>query len=226
MSQNLLDREELIKANLGLVHACANKFRGKGAEYDDLYQAGCVGLIKATDNFDETRGFAFSTYAVPVILGEIKRVFRDGGSVKIGRSLKEKSRKAMRERETLSAKLGREPTITEFAQYLGIDVQEASELITVSMPTVSLTGDDDNKSSQIDIPTEAPEEEITDKLALKSVLDSLEEKDRRLIELRFFKNMTQVKTAEILSMSQVQVSRREKALLLKMRKNILGNCIN
>ena len=88
------ERNELVEKNIGLVHACANKFRGKGAEYDDLFQAGCVGLIKAAENFDPERGFSFSTYAVPVILGEIKRIFRDGGSVKVGRALKEKARKA------------------------------------------------------------------------------------------------------------------------------------
>lgn len=96
------ERNELVEKNIGLVHACANKFRGKGAEYDDLFQAGCVGLIKAAENFDPERGFSFSTYAVPVILGEIKRIFRDGGSVKVGRALKEKARAAMREKDALT----------------------------------------------------------------------------------------------------------------------------
>lgn len=105
------ERNELVEKNIGLVHACANKFRGKGAEYDDLFQAGCVGLIKAAENFDPERGFSFSTYAVPVILGEIKRIFRDGGSVKVGRALKEKARAAMREKEALTAELGCEPTV-------------------------------------------------------------------------------------------------------------------
>ena len=222
MPQTLISREEMINRNYGLVHACANKFRGRGVDYDDLFQAGCVGLIKAADNFDESRGFAFSTYAVPVILGEIKRIFRDGGSVKVGRALKEKSRKAMREREILSLKLGREPTITEFAEHIGTDIAEAAELITVSMPTVSLTADDDSGKSQIDVPTEPYEEELSDKIALAEVLKTLNDKDRELIELRYFKGLTQVKTAEKLGMSQVQVSRKEKALLLKMRKCMNG----
>lgn len=212
----------MIDSNFGLVHACANKFRGRGVEYDDLFQAGCIGLIKAADNFDENRGFAFSTYAVPVILGEIKRIFRDGGSVKIGRALKEKSRKAMKEREELSLKLGREPTISEFAEHLGLDIAEAAELITVSMPTVSLTADEDGGNSQIDVPTEPYEEELSDKLALAEVMKSLTDSERTLIELRYFKGLTQVKTAEILKMSQVQVSRKEKALLLRMRKRMNG----
>ena len=222
LPQTLISREEMINRNYGLVHACANKFRGRGIDYDDLFQAGCVGLIKAADNFDESRGFAFSTYAVPVILGEIKRIFRDGGSVKVGRALKEKSRKAMREREALSLKLGREPTITEFAEHIGTDIAEAAELITVSMPTVSLTADDDSGKSQIDVPTEPYEEELSDKIALAEVLKTLNDKDRELIELRYFKGLTQVKTAEKLGMSQVQVSRKEKALLLKMRKCMNG----
>lgn len=222
MTQDTRTRESLINDNYGLVHACANKFRGRGVEYDDLFQAGCVGLIKAADNFDMSRGFAFSTYAVPVILGEIRRIFRDGGSVKIGRTLKEKSRNAMKIREQMATELGREPTISELAQKLEIDVSSAAELITVSMPTISLTmTDEESRSGQLDIPTEAPEGEITEKIALKTVVEALEEKDRRLIELRYFKGLTQVKTAAQLGMSQVQVSRREKAILLQMRKNMM-----
>ena len=214
-------RENLIEENFGLVHACANKFRGRGVEYDDLFQAGCVGLVKAADNFDASRGFAFSTYAVPVILGEIRRIFRDGGAVKIGRSLKEKARNAMKEKDALSIELGREPTISELAQKLGTDVASAAELITVSMPTISLTASDDEKNGgQLDIPTLPPEEEISERLSLKTVLDSLSQRDRRLIELRYFKGLTQVKTAAELGMSQVQVSRREKAILLELRKKL------
>lgn len=223
LPNSLLSRDELITNNLGLVHACANKFRGRGVEYDDLYQAGCVGLIKAADNFDLTRGFAFSTYAVPVILGEIRRIFRDGGSVKIGRALKEKARKAIKEKEKLSIKLGREPTISEFALHIGVDIHEACELITVSMPTVSLTADSEDGNSQIDIPTPPPEDALSDRIALSQVLSTLDGNERKLIELRYFKGLTQMKTAEELNMSQVQVSRKEKALLLKMRKNLTAD---
>ena len=216
------EREALIGENYGLVHACANKFRGRGVDYDDLYQAGCVGLIKAADNFDKSRGFAFSTYAVPVILGEIRRIFRDGGAVKVGRTLKERSRNAMKIREELASELSREPTISELAERLGTDVASASELINISMPTISLTAcDEDNKNSQLDIPVQAPEAEITEKMALKAVVEALPEKDRRLIELRYYKGMTQVNTARELGMSQVQVSRREKVILGIMRKSML-----
>lgn len=216
-----LSRESLINENYGLVHACANKFRGRGVEYDDLFQAGCVGLVKAADNFDASRGFAFSTYAVPVILGEIRRIFRDGGAVKIGRSLKEKSRHAMKIREELATDLGREPTVSELAEKLGIDVSSAAELITVSMPTISLTSGEENNEVQLDIPTLPPEEEISERLSLRTVLDSLDERDRQLIELRYFKGMTQVNTAKELGMSQVQVSRREKVILMQLRESLL-----
>lgn len=221
MTENNLSRSELIGNNYGLVHSCANRFRGRGVDYDDLFQAGCVGLIKAADNFDAERGFAFSTYAVPVILGEIKRIFRDGGLVKIGRSLKERARNAVKVSEELSKELGREATITELSERLGVSVSEAAELITVSMPTVSLTSEDEKGTSQIDIPTDSPEEEISERLALYTLIDALEERDRRLIELRYYKGMTQVNTAKVLNMSQVQVSRREKAILLKMRQSMI-----
>ena len=215
------NRSELINSNFGLVHSCANKFRGRGVEYDDLFQAGCVGLVKAADNFDSSRGFAFSTYAVPVILGEIRRIFRDGGTVKIGRALKEKSRNAVRIREQMALESGRDVTITELAEKLQVSVSEAAELITVSMPAISLTVDDENGRAELDIPTDSPEEEISEKLTLEAVISSLEEKERRLIELRYFKGMTQVKTAEQLGMSQVQVSRRERVILTKMRQAMI-----
>lgn len=215
-------KDLLVEENLGLVHACANKFRGRGSEYDDLFQAGCVGLCKAAANFDPSRGFAFSTYAVPVILGEIKRIFRDGGTVKVSRSLKEKARAALKTKQELEAELSREPTISELAEKLQVEVSEAAELLTVSMPVISLTAQDESSDRQLDIPTEAPEEAISEKLALKKVVSLLDERDRRLIELRYFDGLTQVKTAAKLGMSQVQVSRREKALLIKMRESLLG----
>ncbi len=215
-------KDALVKENLGLVHACANKFRGRGSEYDDLFQAGCVGLCKAAANFDAERGFAFSTYAVPVILGEIRRIFRDGGTVKVSRSLKEKARTALKAKQELENELTREPTISELAKKLGVEVSEAAELLTVSMPVISLTAQDETSSRQLDIPTEAPEEAISEKLALKKVVSLLEERDRKLIELRYFDGLTQVKPAAELGMSQVQVSRREKALLIKMRESLLG----
>lgn len=207
--------------NLGLVHLCANKFRGRGIEYDDLYSAGCIGLLKAAEAFDDTRGVKFSTYAVPVILGEIKRLFRDGGTIKVSRSLKELSLKAVRTRDELSKSLGREPTISELSQKLETDECIVAEAISVSMPPVSLTDSSDEGGGQIDIAMPSPEFEISDTVALHQVLDTMDEKDRRLIFLRYYKNFTQSVTAKMLGMTQVQVSRREKKLLSFMREQLL-----
>ncbi len=219
MAETMNARNEMVENNLGLVHSCANRFRGRGVEYDDLFQAGCVGLIKAADNFDESRGFSFSTYAVPVILGEIKRIFRDGGAIKIGRAIKEKSRTAVKRKEEIAVSLGREPTVGELAESLGIDVTETAMLLNASMPAMSLTAGEDG-DEQIDIPVESPENEISDFLALRQVLSTLEERDRKMIELRYYSGLTQAKTAQSLGMTQVQVSRREKAVLEIIRKKL------
>ena len=219
MAETKSKRNEMVEKNLGLVHSCANRFRGRGVEYDDLFQAGCVGLIKAADNFDESRGFSFSTYAVPVILGEIKRIFRDGGAVKIGRAIKEKSRAAVKKKEEISVSLGREPSVAELAESLGLDITETAMLLNASMPAMSLTAGEEG-DEQMDIPVESPENEISDFLALRQVISSLEECDRRMIELRYYNGLTQSKTAQMLGMTQVQVSRREKAVLASIRKNL------
>lgn len=215
------DREQFIKDNIGLVHSCAHKLTGRGTEYDDLFQAGCVGLIKAVDGFDESKGFSFSTYAVPVILGEIKRIFRDGGTVKVSRSLKDKARKIMREREIISKKTGREPTIAELSDASGLSLEETSEAINAAMPVLSLTFSDESNDVQLDIPVDSPDEKVSESIALKQLLNKLGEKDRQLIILRYFNCLTQSKTAEKLSMSQVQVSRREKIILQKLRNGML-----
>ena len=215
-------REELICDNLGLVHACANRFRNKGIEYDDLFSAGCLGLVKAADGFDESRGLAFSTYAVPAILGEMKRLFRDGGAVKISRALKERAREAAKLREEMTAALSREPTLRELAAKMQVSEYEMAQLVNLSMPVASLTELHEENDRQIDIPVESEEEEIQNKLALSEVLKILPENDRRLIELRYYKGLTQTKTAEILGLSQVQVSRRERTILLELRRKLTG----
>ena len=215
-------REELICDNLGLVHACANRFRNKGIEYDDLFSAGCLGLVKAAGGFDESRGFAFSTYAVPAILGEMKRLFRDGGAVKISRALKERAREAAKLREEMTAVLSREPTLRELAAKMQVSEYEMAQLVNLSMPVASLTELHEENDRQIDIPVESEEEEIQNKLALSEVLKILPENDRRLIELRYYKGLTQTKTAEILGLSQVQVSRRERTILLELRRKLTG----
>lgn len=206
----------LVTENLGLVHSCANRFRGSGVEYDDLFQAGCVGLIKAAAGFDPSLGFRFSTYAVPAILGEIKRIFRDGGAVKIGRSAKEKARNLFALKEELSLTLGREPTVTEIADKANLEVSETASLLCACMPVISLTSDEDE--GQTDIPVESEEERLSAHIDLMNSLDALDETERLLIEYRYFKGLTQTVTAKKMGLSQVQVSRKEKAILLKLRK--------
>lgn len=210
-----------IEENLGLVRLCANRFRGKGIEYDDLYSSGCIGLLKAAKAFDETRGVRFSTYAVPVILGEIKRLFRDGGSIKVSRGLKELSMKTSRARDEYIKKHGREPTVSELSVILGVSPENVTEAISASAPPVSLTGSYDDEEGQIDIPVEAPDVRIGDMLSLRQTIGMLESRDRRLIYLRYFENRTQSDTAGILGMTQVQVSRREKKILMSMREELL-----
>lgn len=217
-----MNRDELIQNNLGLVHACANRFRGKGIDYDDLFSAGCLGLVKAADGFRPELGFAFSTYAVPAVLGEIKRLFRDGGTVKISRTLKERARQAAKLREELTNTLDREPTLSELAEKMGVSAFEMAELVNLAQPVVSLTELREEGERQTDIPVPSGEDEIQNSLALGEVLQKLPEKDRRLIELRYYQGLTQVKTAEILGLSQVQVSRRERSILLEMRKRLTG----
>ena len=209
---------------MGLVHACARRFVGRGAEYDDLFQAGCVGLIKAVDGFDEERGWQFSTYAVPVILGEMRRLFRDGGTVKVSRSLKELSMKATRVREHFLIEEGREPSIGEIAERLQVSPEDAAEAVTAAMPPLSLTHseDDEHTDGQIDLPVEPPDEKLTDRLALMQVLTELEPRDRALLTMRYFQRNTQANTADKLGMTQVQVSRRERYLLKLLREKLIG----
>ncbi len=219
----MTERDKAIEENIGLVHTCAKRFIGKGPEYDDLFQAGCIGLVKAVDGFDKDRGFCFSTYAVPLILGEIRRLFRDGGSVRVSRSLRELSLKASRAREVLMAQLDREPTVREIAAAVGHSPEETAEALCVSLPTLSLTrcGEEDD-GEQIDLPDEPIEERITDRLALQQVLGELDGRDRALITLRYLRSLTQQKTAEHLGMTQVQVSRRERVILENLRRKLIS----
>lgn len=215
------DRNSLISENTGLVHACARKFMGRGAEYDDLYSCGCVGLIKAADNFDESLGYRFSTYAVPVILGEIKRYFRDTGSLKMSRSLKELSLKITRFCEKYEREKGSTPTVKEIAISFGISDENAAEALEASRLPLSLSYETEEESRQIDVAQESQEEAITEKMTLYKLIEELPSCDRELIELRYFKSKTQSVTAKELGMTQVQVSRREKKILLSLREKMM-----
>ncbi len=214
-----MTRDELILNNLGLVGSCASRFIGKGVDYEDLYSAGCVGLIKAADGFREDLGFAFSTYAVPSILGEIKRIFRDGGAVKISRSLKEKARELAVAKENYEKENDVEPTVSELSEIMNMSLYETAQLICVLQPVKSLTAENDEEN-QIDIPTDDEYTPIDDRLSIHQLLNDLPPNDRQLIILRFYKGLTQSKTADIMGISQVQVSRKEKIILNNMRRKL------
>jgi len=215
-----MDRNQIISENIGLVHACAKHFKGRGMEYDDLFQAGCLGLVKAVDNFDSERGVKFSTYAVPVILGEIRRLFRDGGAVKIGRGLKELAMRASREAAAFSEREGRSPTVGELAEILQVEPAEAAQALGASQFPLSLTASPEDGGGQIDISIDSGDDKIAELLSLKQVVTELEPKDRSIIVFRYFKSRTQMQTAAALGMTQVQVSRREKAILSQLRAKL------
>ncbi|MBQ2944637.1 MAG: sigma-70 family RNA polymerase sigma factor [Ruminococcus sp.] len=215
------DRSKLIEENTGLVHACARRFMGRGAEYDDLYSCGCVGLVKAADNFDESLGFRFSTYAVPVILGEIKRYFRDGGSLKMSRRLKELSLKAQKFCTQYEQESGFSPNVSQVAEALEISMSEASQVMCASALPLSLSYyDSEEEGRELQIAVESEEEHLTERMTLYSVLETLSTQDRELINLRYFKSKTQSDTALMLGMTQVQVSRREKKILSVLRERM------
>ena len=221
MVEGKVSREEFISNNLGLVHSLCKRFIGKGIEYDDLYQAGCIGLVKAYDAFDNERGICFSTYAVPVILGEIRRLFRDGGSVKVSRSIKELSLKINKYRQMFEQKNGYEPSVSQLAEMMEVTAEDITEAICASQPTVSLTYEGEDGITEADLPVDSSEDEISDKLLLDGVLNKLSETERKIIKYRYYEYLTQSKTAELMNMTQVQVSRSEKKILYKLRQMLM-----
>ena len=217
-------REEFIENNLGLVHACAGRFRGRGVEYDDLYAAGCMGLVKAYDGFDTSRGVQFSTYAVPVILGEIKKLFRDGGTVKVSRSVKELGMRINALRERYIKSTGSEPTVSQLAGELMVSSEQVALAIRAGQPALSLTpASEEEGSRELDIPVDSPEEELADRIGLSEVLQTLPAQDRQLIQLRFFQGKTQSETAAFLGTTQVLISRKERKILAQLRRRLLDD---
>ena len=201
-------RDKMIEDNIGLVHSIANRFKGRGVEYDDLFQSGCVGLIKAVDNFDES---------VPVIMGEIKRIFRDGGAVKVSRSLKEKAIKAQALREKFINTELREPTVSELSDMLDCPPEEIPEILGVIAPMVSLSSASEDGEYTIDVPVDESEE-LFNRLVVHRLFKFLDDTEKAIVDMRYYKGFTQAKTAKVLGISQVQVSRKEKSLLKKLRK--------
>ncbi|MBQ3052529.1 MAG: sigma-70 family RNA polymerase sigma factor [Clostridia bacterium] len=210
-------RDQFIESNLGLVHSICKRFSGRGIEYDDLYQAGCIGLIKACDAFDEERGFCFSTYAVPVIMGEVRRLFRDSGSVKVSRAVKELAIKINREGEKFEKTNGRQATVSELSQILSVSPIDITEAICATQATVSLTFEGEDGIKETDLPVTSEEEEISDRIVLQEAMKKLSQNERQIMKYRYFNFLTQSKTAQLLNMSQVQVSRTEKRILLKLK---------
>ena len=218
-----LPREEFIQRNLGLARTCAGRFTGRGIDYEDLYAAGCLGLVKACDGFDPARGVCFSTYAVPVILGEIKKLFRDGGAVKVSRSIKELGLKINAERERRLKQSGVEPSVNQLAQALGSTPEQVAMAIQAAMPVVSLTpAENEDGNREWDVPVESPEEKLSERISLREVIERLPPQDRLLIRLRFFGGKTQSETARVLHTTQVQISRRERKILQWMRRELTG----
>ena len=218
-----MNSADLASRHLGLVHALCKRFAGKGIEYEELYAAGCLGLTKALNNFDESKGWQFSTYAVPVILGEIRRLFRDGGSVRVSRRLRELSLKINRLRDSFCAEHGREPGVSELAAALDVSAEDIVEALNSTRVPLSLTaGSDEDGEAPVDVPVPDIQEEIAERLSLRAALDSLEERDKKIINLRYFQSKTQVETAKLLQMTQVQVSRREKKILGEIRRLMTG----
>ena len=211
--------QQVLTENVGLIWSIVKPYSGCGVDTDDLYQLGCIGFIKAVKGFDLTYGTQFSTYAVPKIAGEIRRFLRDDGSVKVGRSLREKGQTLFYTRERLRHTLGREPQLSELAQETGMTVEEVAAVELANGPLESLQQETiDGLTLESTLGTDSPEEGMVEKIALREAIDSLPERERITILLRFFRGMTQEQTARILKVSQVQVSRLERKGLAKLRE--------
>ena len=211
--------QQVLTENVGLIWSIVKRYSGCGVDTDDLYLLGCIGFIKAVKGFDLTYGTQFSTYAVPKIAGEIRRFLRDDGSVKVGRSLREKGQTLFYTRERLRHTLGREPQLSELAQETGMTVEEVAAVELANGPLESLQQETiDGLTLESTLGTDSPEEGMVEKIALREAIDSLPERERITILLRFFRGMTQEQTARILKVSQVQVSRLERKGLAKLRE--------
>lgn len=226
-------RDCLVSENLGLVHAVARRFDNRGHDREEIFQIGCIGLMKAIDKFDVSLHLAFSTYAVPMITGEIRRFLRDDGMVKVSRTLKENGYKISRAREQLVRELGREPCMEEIAAVVGLKPEEIvlaleanREVESIYQPVYERDGDELLLIDQIDGGagdcSEEPEKEaVLNQMVVNQLLELLGEKERELIKLRYFDGKTQCEAAGMLGMSQVQVSRMEKKILLHLREKMV-----
>ena len=216
-------RDTLFAENTGLICAVAKRFAGRGAEMEDLFQIGSIGLLKAVDRFDPCYEVKFSPYAVPMIAGEIRRFLRDDGMIKVSRSIKENCMRINRMREQLEGELGREPTVLELSAAVKMPPEEVasamesnSEVESIYRPVYQGEGTEISLADRIPH-KENPQERLMDRMFLEELLRNLDPKERSLIAMRFFRDMTQTETAKVLGVSQVQVSRMEKRILQKLR---------
>ena len=222
MNNDRTNEDIKIEAHLKLVHSCCQRFRGRGIEYDDIFQSGCIGLTKAKNNFDFSKGVKFSTYAVPVILGEIKSLFRDNDNVKISRKIKDLALKIKIESENFYKFYGRDPNISELSGILKIDKFQIIEALECEKTIVSLDSpcEEGENFQRLEIPVPFDDEKISTAISINQALKNFVVKDKKLIYLRFFRGNTQSETAKSLGMTQVQVSRREKIILKILREKL------
>ena len=213
-------RDTLFEENTGLIYSVARRFLGRGVEMEDLFQIGSIGLLKAVDKFDPAFEVRFSTYAIPMILGELKRFFRDDGMIKVSRSIKENQHRVYLAREKIEKELGREPSLKEIAEMLGMPPEEVAMTLDSAAEVESLYRTVyQSEGTDISLIDKIPEKENAEE-HLEEILGKLESSDRKLIYMRYFQDMTQTQVAERLGVSQVQVSRMEKRILGKLRQNL------
>jgi len=211
-----LDGEHRVEKNIGLAHSCVKRYTGRGIEYDDLFQAACLGLVKAAERFDETRQLKFSTYAIPVILGELKQLFRNEGSLKVSRHTKELGLRVRKVSDKYFSENGHPPRISELAELLSISPDEAAEALCAIQPPDSLDSEELSRRCA----DEKFEEPVTECLALQQIIEALPSSDRAIITERYIHEHTQSHTAQLLGLTQVQVSRRERKILSFIRSQL------
>lgn len=212
--------EQVLEENNGLIWSIVRRYYGRGVEPDDLYQLGCLGFLKAVRGFDPDYGTQFSTYAVPKIAGEIRRFLRDAGPVKVSRGQKEQALAIHRARNQLTAQLGREPTLSELAQVTGLTPEDIAAADLATAAVASLQAESGETGLALEGMVASPEEDLVERVALRTAIDRLPQQQRMLILLRYYKGLTQDKTAKILGVSQVQVSRLEKKAIQFLRQEL------
>ena len=214
---------QLLEENSGLIWSVTRRFYGRGVDPDDLYQLACLGFLKAVRAFDPSLGFQFSTYAVPKIAGEIRRFLRDDGAVKVSRGMRERGGAVRQARDRLVHTLGREPTLSELSAETGMEVQEIAAAETANAPAISLQMElGDGLTLEQTVGDEGMEDRILERLDLRRAIASLAPRERQVIELRYFRGMTQDRAAKLLQVSQVQVSRIEKRAVNRLREKLIG----